>query len=95
MDKVYLLMACMNYEGANIVRAYKNRLDAEYQLVRCQSYHTKHPTCPEHPPFPETDENTRAWDKHDKRMKKWSANHPAGEQYAVCDSFDVIEVEVE
>jgi hypothetical protein len=82
---VYLVMACMDYEGSSPVRAFLEREAADRFAAECTAHQEAAPKCPG------VNDDDALWDVFYADSERWRASHPAKDNYG-ADSYRVREV---
>jgi hypothetical protein len=85
MQSIFLVQACIHYEGSQQVRAFDNKGDADAFAEVCREYQK---TRPEWPSSDATESDIDAWRV---AHKAWEAAHPGGD-VGSTDYYDTIEV---
>ena len=87
MKEIYLAMACVDYEGSSVIKAFSKECDAREYVDKCTSYESTKVNCPE-------DMNDEAaWDVWHNVNEKWLDNHPAGRD-SCADYYSVSSCEL-
>lgn len=86
MNSVFLVRACVDYEGESPVRAFADSYEAQEFARICREYHAARPA------WPDSDLSEESIDRWSAAEKAWSAAHPAGD-VGSPDHFDVVEVQ--
>ncbi len=91
MSTIFLVLACVDYEGSSPVKAFRKKHAAEAFAHRC-----KEPRFLELPPRVVIDapENDREWELFFAAKREWEASHPAGAIHCHADNFVVSELEL-
>lgn len=91
MSTIFLVEACVDYEGSSPVKAFRKKQAAEAFAHRCKEHRVL-----ELPPrvVIDTPENYREWEEYWGAAKVWEDSHPAGPIHCHADNFVVSELEL-
>jgi hypothetical protein len=85
---IYLVLACVNWEGSEVIKAYTDKNMAGAFAEICTEY-------PKLSPCPDVNVQDDIWDEWDKERVRWENNHPGGDKAIFADLFAVNEVILE
>lgn len=87
LQSVYLIMRGISYEGADPIRAFRNKAVAEALAAEAEAYERTAPYGPGH------DADDAEWDQYLLNEEKWVESHPVGKDHG-GDSYYVIELPI-
>jgi hypothetical protein len=80
--EIYVVVACVEHEGSDVIKAFADKSKAESFIKICEEY----PRCPQEP---EIEDPEDVWEHWDKARVSWLENHPGGEESAMAEYFMV------
>jgi len=96
MNKVFLVIAATNYESDKVVKAFGAETAALALAAKCNVYTETRPFFLEPEGcVPNDDVSMAAWDKYERKIKRWCKAHPARKDNAYADEFVVQNVNYE
>lgn len=87
MSKIYLVMACVDYEGSSVVKAFINENNAKSLVDACDKYDKTKAQ------YPDGNPSDKEWEEWSLASDDWQKNHPAGSDY-YADEYHVRECEL-
>jgi len=87
---VFLVMATIDHEVSDPIRAFTERADADTFRAACMEYHATFPPTPA--VISDTQTHDAIWDEAVEAQRVWRVRHPAGVDGANAEHFVVYEV---
>ena len=89
MNSVFIVIAGVEYEGSNAVKAFELRAEADAFRDACGAYQQTQPSTPE---LGDTPGNDVEWEEWAKADTVWRDAHPAGEDNTSSEYYLVQEI---
>lgn len=83
---VFVVMASVDHECSDAIRAFTSRPDAESFATVCEAYQRQEPR------LPDVDAPDEEWQAADEAVAEWRREHPAGDDGVGADRYHVVEI---
>jgi len=84
---IWIVRGIHHYEGSSVIRAYESHAEANADSERFNEYCATRI-------WPDTNLEGTEWNAECDRFQAWREAHPAGQDYASADEFDVCVLEL-